>query len=696
MSGIDKRGELVSMLGAALSLAAAVVLALLAIWSGSVACWAAAFQAFGAVGIWVITLIQLHQQRLVREEELEVAALQRERSERLGGAQTIFEEEELDQMEKLAMGRRLRSIERYLVPTVALIVAAFHIIAGASVFPWRGQFPPIRAIADAEVLHQSVLLFFGGGIAFVTFMVSRYALGLGRLRLWSLLRASGNASFGTSAAALGIAVSMLCLISGLTQVERSVAYVIAVVVVWIGVEAILNFILDFYRPRIAGEIQRPFYDCRLLGAFSEPGGILRSVANAIDYQFGFKVSETWFYKLLGQAIVPLLLVQALVILALTCIVVVPPGHQAVITRFGRLRDETAKPGIHVTYPWPVDRATVIPVERIRRMELGYEHPVSEPEEERFHEPKLILWTVKHFKKEYHLVVADRAASASAKVPINLLSLNMPIQWRIRPEDRAVIRYHAQSADVEKTIEALAYRELTRYAAGADVHDLMGRGGIKTSEALHRRLQEACDRAGYDGGGLGVEIVHLGIGGVHPPPDDEVAKNYEEVVSAYEIQEATIRAAEGDAAETRVRSAGDRWRELYDAIVREDAAKASNAADLPERTAEVERLLSKAVHVGGDARRLSGRAAADAYEWVFDQKSEVERYEVQRAAFEVAPDVYKLREYLRMLESALRDVRKYVIVLENSDSIIYDIDLKPPTELDILAAERLAAEQKAKP
>ena len=93
--------------------------------------------------------------------------------------------------------------------------------------------------------------------------------------------------------------------------------------------------------------------------FSEPGGILRNISVAVDYQFGFKVSETWFYKLLGRVILPLLILQAIIIMALTCVVVVPPGHQAIIEHFGERPRMTAKPGIHFTLPWPIDRTTLI-------------------------------------------------------------------------------------------------------------------------------------------------------------------------------------------------------------------------------------------------------------------------------------------------------------------------------------------------
>jgi regulator of protease activity HflC (stomatin/prohibitin superfamily) len=403
---------------------------------------------------------------------------------------------------------------------------------------------------------------------------------------------------------------------------------------------------------------------------------------------GFRVSETWFYKLLGRAIVPLLLVQVLVIFALTCIVVVPPGHQAVIEHLGQRPKHTAKPGIHLSWFWPVDVATIIPVERIQRMEIGYEE-VVEKTRENIDAP--ILWTKKHYKKEYQLLVADQTASVNAKVPINLLSMNMPVQWRVKDEDEEVIRYFAQSQDVPGIIESLAYRELTQYAAQSDVLKLLGTGGIEAANKLHERIQKACDHAGYDGKGLGVLIVHVGIGGVHPPPDEDVAKAYEDVVSAVETRDATIKAALGDAAKIRVESAGDEWEKLYNAIRGEDEARDKGAKDLPERTADVDRILREVI--GGRARQTTALAVQNAFARLFDQKSSAERYAMQRAAYNAAPSIYMERQYLDLMEKGLRNARKFILVMDDSESVVIEMDLRPPGAMDVLGSEIKGMEQK---
>ncbi len=680
MTAIDRRGEVAALFGAILSLVGAVVLAFLAILSESAGVWTAAFQMLGALGIWLLVLIQLHQQRLVKEEQFEVANLERLRAEKLGGAQTIFQEEDLDQMEQLAMGRRLRTIERYLIPVAALMIAGYHLAVGLSVFTWIWQFPPI-AEADPRVLADKsrFLLFFAGGIAFICFMGSRYTLGMSRLPDWGALRAGGDFMFGSSAICLANSLVLLAVISGVEWLDIWLARIVGLLLIFLAVETIINFVLDFYRPRVPGQVHRPFYDSRLLGIFSEPGGILRSMANAVDYQFGFKVSETWFYKLVGRAIIPLLLVQAVVILALTCVLVVPPGHKAVVEHCGPFAHKVwvAAPGTHLAWPWPIDRASIIPVQRIQRAAIGYKVDEKKPEDTIVGP---ILWTKRHYQEEYHLLVADRRATEVAKVPVNLLAINMPVQWRVKDDDAEVVRYHAQSEDVAGIVDALAYRELTQYAAHADLLDLLGANGIKAAKELEQRLQAACDRAGLGGQGLGVQIVHLGIGGIHPPPDGDVAKSYEDVVGAWEKREAAQKAAEGDAARIRVESAGPNWEQLYEAIVLEDQAREAGSDDYPARSQEVENILrAQDGAVGGDARKTAAEAQKRAIERVFGELSSAERYATQLTAFESAPHTYALRVYLRMLQEGLEGVQKYIIALEEPDKVVYFFDLKPPAE-----------------
>ena len=77
------------------------------------------------------------------------------------------------------------------------------------------------------------------------------------------------------------------------EVDAYAARVIFWIFAVLGVEFITNFIIEFYRPRTMREA-RPIFESRLLALFTEPGGVMRNIASALDYQFGFQVPEPGF------------------------------------------------------------------------------------------------------------------------------------------------------------------------------------------------------------------------------------------------------------------------------------------------------------------------------------------------------------------------------------------------------------------
>src|SRR5690606_26689784 len=130
---------------------------------------------------------------------------------------------------------------------------------------------------------------------------ARYAAGLGRVREWQLLRGCGSFMLGNAIAGGAIAVALAFHLyqrqtpdAGLW--EHYAAQAIPILMVILGIETLLNFLLDVYRPRSPGTEPRAAFDSRLLGLISEPGGIAHSLQEAINYQFGFQVSQTWFYQ----------------------------------------------------------------------------------------------------------------------------------------------------------------------------------------------------------------------------------------------------------------------------------------------------------------------------------------------------------------------------------------------------------------
>ncbi len=149
----------------------------------------------------------------------------------------------------------------------------------------------------------------------------------------------------------------------------------------VGIELVLNLVLDIYRPRVPGQERRPPYDSRILGLFAEPQGVFKTVASTLDYQFGFKVSETWFYHFMEKAIVPLLLVQVASLWLLTSIVVVDPSEVVFVETLGKpylaqqdqqkgLNATLLQPGFHLKWPWPFGTARHVPAYETQSIDVG--------------------------------------------------------------------------------------------------------------------------------------------------------------------------------------------------------------------------------------------------------------------------------------------------------------------------------------
>ena len=144
-------------------------------------------------------------------------------------------------------------------------------------------------------------------IAFVSFLLSRYATGMSAQEHWKPLRAGGSILLCAAVLCFLLAVGLALAQFKIFAMITALGWFIPVLLIVIGFETVANLVFDIYRPRLKGLYSRSPFDSRLLGVINEPGGIFHTAAGTIDYQFGFKVSQTWFYRLLEKAIMPLVL-----------------------------------------------------------------------------------------------------------------------------------------------------------------------------------------------------------------------------------------------------------------------------------------------------------------------------------------------------------------------------------------------------
>ena len=228
-------------------------------------------------------------------------------------------------------------------------------------------------------------------------MLGKYSSGLARLKGQKLLR-PGAAYLQLSAYACFVVTVDIAVVvlAGFPKTDLIMARVLCVVIGLIALETLLGLILEVYRVRVQGGETRLLYESRLVGLLGQPEAIITTAAHALDYQFGFKVSESWFYRFLEKALGWLILAQLAILALSTCFVVILPGDEALLERFGApvVGRGVIGPGLHMKMPWPVDRVYRYPTEQIQSFIIGAEPEMAQP---------TIAWAKPHGKEENFLV-----------------------------------------------------------------------------------------------------------------------------------------------------------------------------------------------------------------------------------------------------------------------------------------------------
>jgi regulator of protease activity HflC (stomatin/prohibitin superfamily) len=661
----SKRAEYVAWAAVVLTLLFFGICLLTGRWSGFEAISETSWFILSAVLIWFVLLVQFHQRSLAEQEKLDIG--------RLSSAQdsTAIFQTKGGEAEIFAVAqRRLAILEKWFLPVFSAVIAIYQIAIGIYLLK------SVLGEPDITPKQPLVCAIYMTSIAFVSFLLSRYATGMSAQNEWKPLRAGGSVLLAAAVLCFVLAVALALAQFKIFLILNLIGWVIPGLLIIIGIETALNTILDIYRPRLKGQYSRSAFDSRLLGILNEPGGIFHTAASAIDYQFGFKVSHTWFYKLLVEkAIVPLILFGAVSLYLLSCIVVVNPDEQAIIEHFGSPVTDANDvriigPGMAFKKPWPIDIAYKYPTKKVMELSVGF-IPDTDPEGRL----KPILWGNQHHEKEYHLLVAGQVESGKlteAAVPVSIIIAAVPVQYRIK-DLYAFIYNHSEP---EKLLEAICYHELTRFAASAKIEvddanlesSLLGAGRAKAKKTLTKRIQAAADKAG-----LGIEVVFLGLQGIHPP--EEVAADYQKVIGAGQKKQTVILYAlsQRNLILTSLAGSVEQANRLYDLTARYQQAKQQNDTD------EIQKISEILDHAFGQAKGEIFSTLRQSESYAFEKQRLAQatglRFASQVKAYNAAPEIYTSQQRLAMFEEAMGGIRKFLIVADDNDTQVFTVDIK---------------------
>jgi len=559
----------------------------------------------------LVALMSWFQARLEERERLE--KLEFDELTKGSGSSTLFNTQEA---EVFPAQRSREQFEKFFVPAFTVLVMVLEAAAFWWFWRWLDRQPE-----GAPLRQPLVALAILGIVAFVCFLIGRYSTGLARLGRLRLLSPGASllllGAYLLALAAIGIAGAE----AGFPALDRIVARALCCLLALLALENLLTLVLEIYRPRLKGKAARLLYESRLVGLISHPEDIFTTAAHALDYQFGFKVSETWFYQFLQRALGWLLLAQVAILLLSTCLVFIETGEGALFERWGRPvnNGQVFGPGIHAKLPWPITKVYRYRTDQIQDFNIGFDEEDHDDDHGR-----AVLWTVSHVKNEFNLIVASResadntatnAAGGRKAPPVNLLSAAIPVQYQITN----LTAWVYNNADSARLLRNLATREVVRHLVSADLNEIMSTGRFTAGEELRRLIQARADERQ-----LGAQILFVGLADIHPPV--AVGAAYEKVIGAAQKREAEVLKARAYAIQTN-------------AMAGVEAFKLRQQAE---------------------ARSIGKVLAAEATTSLFTN---------QIAAYHSSREVYLQRAYLQALARYGSDARKYILATTNTQDVL---------------------------
>ncbi len=580
---------------------------------------------FLGLGI-LVAGVSWFQMRLEENERLE--KLELDELAKSHGTSALFEAKD---SEVFPAQRSREGFERFFVPIFTVVLCVLQ--GGGAWLFWRWL---SRSTTQVTLKQPTTALALFALFALVLFLLGRFSSTFARLENQRLLRPGASYLLLNAFLCAIVAAGIIGTQTQLPKADLYVAYGLSGLLALIAIETLVNLVLEVYRPRVKGKIERPLYDSRLVGLLGQPEGLITTAAQALDYQFGFKVSETWFYHLFFErALKWLVLAQAAVLVLSTCVVFIEAGEQGLLEHCGKaVAGRTPLgPGAHLKWPWPIDKVYRFRTEQIQSFDIG---APTGPEQETEKET-VVLWTVKHtMQDEDNFLVANREqapiaagnqATGKRTPPVSLITGRMPVQFQITN----LLFWAYKNEDAPALLQDLARREIVRYFVSADMGEVMGYGRLEGAQTLIDRIQSAADEHS-----LGARIVSVGLQDMHPPV--KVAPDYEKVVAAIHSKQAAILAARADDIRTNALA----------------QAQATNLLNL------------------ASADRMAREIGAVAQAALFTN---------QIPAFAAAPSVYAQRSYLQTFVRATAQARKYLMLTTNTHDVI-TVDLQESFARDL--------------
>ncbi|MEE2681616.1 MAG: SPFH domain-containing protein [Planctomycetota bacterium] len=662
--------------------------------------------------IWIVLIVVFHQHRLERLEALEEDELREARPDA-----SIFE---ASREESGMAARRLRQMHKWMVPIASLLAAGLLILLSILTFVWfrrledemsRTNLESAFEIGTSPGWHIAICL----GFSVIAFIFSRFVAGMSKQQAWQNLRGGAGFMVGNALISLVIAIGVILTLFDNTGAMRVIAQVILVFMIAVAGEIVLNFILNLYRPRRRGEVPRPAFDSRVLSLLAAPDSIVRSINEAVNYQFGFDITSSWGYQLLIRSFAWLAVFAVVALLALSTLVVVEPDQQGVRLRFGRIVGDVRQGEAVWKLPWPIETVETYDVGLIQEIFIG-PSDLSYPEvnkwsgtdDDSVKARKSFLVAAQPMSESVRRAVegmeassnfensldgatdspgtgttaegGDRSSQDSLGSRFALVNADIVIRWRVKSGE--LVRFLNFSSDApiprspmnmrEKALQTIALREVSQFLAQEPMDDVLSPKGQSLLARLEQRVQGAFDQYG-----TGVEVVSLVIPFLQPAPD--AAASFED--TSIELQNARkiIEEAKRLVAVTMAALVGDSESadEIVALIDQLRTVEKAEGTDSEAARGLRGRIEEKLIAGNAEAATLISLARARRWKIVTEAQEDTAEVRGQSAAYRAAPELFRQRLIMDVFASTLNSVRMKYVLGPDTERVNMGIEMREP-------------------
>lgn len=204
------------------------------------------------------------------------------------------------------------------------------------------------------------------------------------------------------------------------------------------------------------------------------------------------------------------------------------GETAIRTRFGRIVGEPLAPGLHVRLPWPIESHRIVPVDAVRRLEVGFR---SAPRADT---------AARAFARGYTLVGPRDPVPPRGTVGFGYKKEKIPEESFLLTGDENIIdvaftvQYHVNdpvaftfaTSDPAAVVRGVAVTTLRAIIATLPVDVIYSTGRDDVERDARQAVQ-----AKLDAYGAGVRVIAVNVLSVHAP--EEVHAAFRDVASAQE-------------------------------------------------------------------------------------------------------------------------------------------------------------------